>query len=111
MKRNAISEAVRQWAATNVSVPLKANAAHMRQTVSWKNGSAKDFKPPLVADLSHAVSAYGVNLWLDGCCLRARVEDVGIKAAVEAVLFTEITQQAVEAVLDTKIKQKVRNNL
>ncbi|CAN0083888.1 unnamed protein product [Ectocarpus sp. 8 AP-2014] len=104
--RNDISEAVRQWAATNVSVPLKANAAHMRQTVSWKNGSAKDFKSPLVADLSHAVSAYGVNLWLDGCCLRACVEDVGIKATVEAVLFAEITQQAVEAVLDTKIKQK-----
>ncbi|CAM9832394.1 unnamed protein product [Ectocarpus sp. 4 AP-2014] len=104
--RNAVSEEVRQWDATDFSVPLKANAAHMRQTVSCKNGSANDFKPPLVADLSHAVSAYGLNLWLDGCCLRARLEDVGIKAAVEAVLFTEITQQAVEAVLDTKIKQK-----
>lgn len=91
-------------------MPLKANGAHMRQPVSWKNRVVKGFKPKFVADLSHAVSAYDVRLWLDGCCLRARVEDNGIKAAVQAALFTEITQQAVEAVLDTKIKQKVRND-
>ncbi|CAN0332965.1 unnamed protein product, partial [Ectocarpus fasciculatus] len=92
---NAISQAVQRWGATNVSVPLKVKGIERmrieRRAAPTKDGRVVEFQEPFVADLSHAVSAFGVDLWLDGSCLRGRVRDV-FKTTVEAVLDTEMNE-------------------
>ncbi|CAN0231805.1 unnamed protein product, partial [Ectocarpus fasciculatus] len=62
-----------------------------RRAAPTKDGRVVEFQEPFVADLSHAVSAFGVDLWLDGSCLRGHVRDV-FKTTVEAVLDTEMNE-------------------
>ncbi|CAN0113365.1 unnamed protein product, partial [Ectocarpus sp. 13 AM-2016] len=90
----AISQAARRWADAHVSVPLNPQM-YVKQLHKgrWQRGVEKDSKPPIIADLSRAVSKYGVDLWLDAFCLRAHVGEIAVKKAVEAVLRTKLKQK------------------
>ncbi|CBJ27491.1 expressed unknown protein [Ectocarpus siliculosus] len=87
----AIGQAARRWADAHVSVPLNPQMYVKQLHKSrWQRGVEKDSKPPIIADLSRAVSKHGVDLWLDAFCLRGHVGEIAVKKAVEAVLRTKL---------------------
>ncbi|CBJ27492.1 hypothetical protein Esi_0073_0052 [Ectocarpus siliculosus] len=90
----AIGQAARRWADAHVSVPLNPQM-YVKQLHKnrWQRGVEKDSKPPIIADLSRAVSKHGVDLWLDAFCLRGHVGDMTVKKAVEAVLRTKLKKK------------------
>ncbi|CAM9983984.1 unnamed protein product [Ectocarpus sp. 13 AM-2016] len=97
----AISQAARRWAASHVSMPFESPTYEQQLLMYGKQlkngrgqrGVEKEAKPSIMADLSRAVSKYGVDLWLDAFCLRGHVGEVAVKKAVEAVLRTELKQK------------------
>ncbi|CAM9971512.1 unnamed protein product, partial [Ectocarpus fasciculatus] len=94
--RKTISQAVRRWAATHISVHLQSGLydkhLHHRTKVPFQRGAEKDAKPPIVAYLSQIVSPR-FDLWLDAFCLRGHVGEIAVKKAIEAMIETKLKQQ------------------